>query len=849
MSTNPYPSGEFNPNVDARPYGNAAVIFDGDLWVIGGTGSSGDISQTTGPANDPTTWTTTSLSISQFKPQTLARCAAAVSTGQAPGLYLFWSQADSGTRDLSSKLMVSQYYSDPSTGVPGWHAPLVLCGADSNSPIVGSTFAADVNATPFGGNTFIISCGSAVPSSSEEACIFLGVYETSQIDTANGTWPASSQYYLSLSTAQGLLAPIWKGLELEGIAGPVSLAWFSALGTDDGTGPAQLQFYLMVFFQAAFASSHGAARTCCLLVPLDSSGAPQTTFPFQISVVGYGGASEDEAAPLSQSADTPTASAALLDPAGRVWTYCSWNAYVFAQTYYTNVLPRTSGYPIATASQVLPAEGANSLVPPAVVFFTDMSSAPSPCSSGEAQDSYPVYQLLFYGSSPVLCQATFFGTVEVLCNYANYTPLPAGSPAANLPGGTSTYIVTGSIDGPIPAPNQNIYGYQFEDTVNDVGDVTYGYTQSEEQQHQTSFSWTGGIQTEGEVSQGVGLAWDVSMSAGPTSVWGGSTGTSQSLSKTQSSNVDTTVQKVGTAIMPLGNLFVAAANIQAIAYKFVDASGNPITDATTDAPGQAPKCVMLQTFLIDGAPQNYTPFMVTPGDLSSYTAEAIHTTMQSLGYSGVDYVNEVIVPNAYIFPNGTNYLPFSWSADGNSESQFEANSTTFTENGWTFDDSVYVGFSAGGGVSIFGMGEEATFKLLVGLSVSYSTQSTTTQGQQWGINLGGSDGWGPPSWGDNTSNNKMRNNPNWGSAIQNYSFDLYFLPVPTSSSGLPPNYWTQELITYIRKVPNQAFPQSSVIDPYSSSWRIVYVVTDFVTNNDYYNLGKTHTYKYQRPSK
>src|SRR5262249_34899163 len=192
-------------------------------------------------------------------------------------------------------------------------------------------------------------------------------------------------------------------------------------------------------------------------------------------------------------------------------------------------------------------------------------------------------------------------------------------------------------------------------------------------------------------------------------------GTSLSYQKLKESLIDATKDtKAGTGVSPLGTFFAAAATINTTAYRFLDADGNPVTDATSASDDQAPKVAATGVTFTGGAVPSFTPYGVTPGHLSSYTPDALNRQLASLGHAGANYFNEVVLPNAYTFEGGIQYMAFPWGTDGKEQASFAATTTAFTEQSWTFDSSVYAGVSGGGGLDIFGMGEEGSWQLLTG---------------------------------------------------------------------------------------------------------------------------------------
>ncbi len=420
------------------------------------------------------------------------------------------------------------------------------------------------------------------------------------------------------------------------------------------------------------------------------------------------------------------------------------------------------------------------------------------------------------------CQVNYFGTGERINNFKSYTPKPQGK-----------YLLTGIIDGPIPVPNSNILGHLFQETDPNVGNITYGQTTSTEGTHQSSFAWTVGFKSEGSSDKGIGPAWDISLSGGTGSVQSNTTGTHQGHSLIQRSVVDVDEHQKGVRISALGTFFSSQAQIQATGYKFTDASGALIVDPSSSSPSQAMKSLLLQVNFTPGSNPSFTPFMFKPGDLSTYTPEAINETMLALSGKS-NYFEDVILANAYTFPDGKKYLLFTWSNSGMTSSQFSQLSSTFTENSWTFDSSDYVGVSGGLGADFFGLGEDESFKFLAGFTVSLSGEQSLSGTEEWGIQVGtDGDNWGPPTIDDKSSE----------AAIAEYTFLVFFLPVP-SNGTLEPNAWTQELIKYLPKVPDQEFKSVKGIDTNSGAWRITFAVINYLTNGDA-NKGKHNTYLYK----
>lgn len=270
-------------------------------------------------------------------------------------------------------------------------------------------------------------------------------------------------------------------------------------------------------------------------------------------------------------------------------------------------------------------------------------------------------------------------------------------------------------------------------------------------------------------------------------------------------------------------------------------TGGIIYDATTANTDQAPKWVMLQaSFSPQPAVLTYPVFSVAPGDLSSYTPYSWNQRMQALAkanpdqdlYSGSDYFNDVIVKNAAQLQDDS-FLPLSWGEGGTAGTpQFQAVTSTYTENSWSIDNSVYVGWGFGGlpegkTVSFFG---NPSFRFMVGYTIHYQVTDTQTEEKSWGLNftagnVGTENTWGPPPYPD------FSQHP--GCATQ-YEFQLYFLPAPDGTKTLPdgtaltPNYWVKELQAGLQGKPVQEGNlDPSTIDTGSGAFKIVYVVVDY----------------------
>ena len=477
------------------------------------------------------------------------------------------------------------------------------------------------------------------------------------------------------------------------------------------------------------------------------------------------------------------------DPAGRLNVYYNAALSGGVEILFINTNTFTPGKAPSFVTVPWPVSGFE--VTPSVLYWM------SPVSNNQSQ----AYELLFY-SNPVIAEANFFGTAEILPNYTSYQPIPQKGGVQN--------IVQGIFDGPIPFPNVNSLNYTFQDSLYQAGTVSYGNSQSTSNQHEQSFAMTVGFQSSGSVTKGVGPAWNISESGGFNLSSGQESGT------TLANPIEKRSQLVmaNKTIDPSGSMSLNQAVMTVSFFQFTDASGNLITGPLcSDSQRQSPMGFNVATTFAGGTSGSFLPYAVTPGDLASYTPEGINQTMNALGYKG-NYFGEVILPNAFKFSDTANYLQCIWSNTGfDSDPSFSSFQTSFTESGWTFDASIYVGVSGGVDLPAYAWNVTA----LAGVTVSMQGSSTDTSGAEWGVAL--EQGWlGPPPCPASV-----------GSGIAGYTFLIFFLPPPDGTT-FPPNYWVQEMIEYGPKVGGQTFDMTT-IDPNSQSWRILYVVTNYVTND------------------
>jgi hypothetical protein len=840
MSTprGPYPdyaSGEFSLGF-TRPGSAAVVIFDGYLWLLGhgrgtrmwqttfalGSDFSKRVARGDDWIKDQRNWRSQTLTPGNVPGGMSAyrHCGAAVAVGINPGLYLFWVNGNDDTRLLASCC-------PPGTGGnPNWGDAWTLTWSDGNvqkDVIPGG----DVGAVAFGDDAFLVAVAFQTYG------IGLFVYNTNDIYQGDTNWQARSQLFLPIAKLDQKLQKVWPGARIDNIGPNITVAWSagvenSSMSIEPLVSPKPC-LYATVFTKVGIQGKSGQI-SLPLLVALDESGNLQGSFFLDPLV-------DRSAAPLQ----------VVRDPAGRLLafgTFAEPSTQLGCYLYPTNAMPQPGQkYAFAYAQ---PAPGVDDL-PPAVCYYIDTSASPS---ATPATVTYPVYQFAFYGER-VSCQVNYYGYVEILQNAVADTLLPA-----------TKFVLNGVIEGPVPIPNQNVAGFTFVPGMVNLGSVLYGATESMENSHQTSVGFTVGFQSSGGSTKGVGPAWDIAFSGGCGWAWGKTEATALSLQRIQVSNVNKTPESVGIGVVPEGNMFGAPLTITATLFKFYDAQGNLVSDASSEAVGTAMKCALIGIRHDPSAAFPYTPFLVTPGDLHSYTPDAINQRMNinlSLRLLKTpklvhvrrqpwkDYFQDVICANAYQFGEGDNaqkYLDFSWDFNGKVQSNYNTATTSFNEFSWSFDLKAYAGISGGEGLEMFGFGENTQYRFLAGFTLSAKSVTKTAQGHSWGVAV---NDWGGPGWGDQNGYLANNDHAKWLKAIAVYDFVMFYLPPPAPASDFGDNYWTAELVDLLATAPGQAFTDVKDIDPNSGTWKILFVVTRYATNEDWFYHGGKWTYQYAGP--
>ncbi|MCG2665937.1 hypothetical protein ACFPFP_03210 [Bradyrhizobium sp. GCM10023182] len=887
-----------NPEIQlgfgARPQGNAVALFGADIFVVGADEHS-DIQQSlystdlgfaSTTLGNKSSWSNSRLTLPNgFAPQTKGGCALAIQSGEVPALYLFWNQPDLWKESNNAGVMVSSLTSvtppGSSSAPTDWLAGFVLC--DENNLPFALQDGASISAVSLGSQAFLVGMVQPFPIENGKLMDFamVGVYyvadqqPTKTITSSAGvfgSWPARNGSSTARSAAEiGALLPAAAGRSGISLGNRIGLAIVPQVSDADSSNNLALDMVTVLTLTMADANgSNKASFQVALTWPLDDNGSPAAGQP---------------ALAWSSPVATKSPLTVLPDPAGRIIA-CGSSVTSEKNLSKALLFETFSTYgPLAYASQyTVTASSADTSTPASMLFIVDTTnpaqSTPEPNADGTGNmttTSYQLLQLLFYGGTTV-AQVQPYGTAEVISNYANISLYsPTVGPAV---------VVTGIIEGPIPLPVSNIIGWQFESTTNDLGSVIYGTSQEKKEQGEQSWNLGGTLTTNGKIGAevgdesfgeggGAGMAWDASASGGYVKTW--STSTSSTLTQPLQQPATASVDKgsmIGNGIVPYGTVFAASGSVSITNLRFLDANKNVISDGTQNATISAPQAPIFAVTNPSTGQSNgydYVPFMVTPGDLMTYTIDGtrsdstpcgINATMAALTKGTItDYFDSVIWPAAFDFgaaagEQSQKYLNFSWTLGGVTGSAFTGLQTSMHNGSWNVGGSVALGFywDAKAGVPLIG-GVSSSGSVMLGVKGGYSSTTIDTKTAQWGVSLqpfSATPPWGPPNWGNLPDSAKLAIDPAWASSvIASYRFALLLLPDPQpgDASGLSPGYWVQELITYGNSNATTANPSAFLpnnIDPGSGSWKIVYVVLEIRTYEDMNN--NTYTYRYTDPN-
>ena len=788
--TEPFLSGEINAlqslsattPVAATIFNNSIFLLSDnnlstfDLKKLVNTDSSDPEAINTDALSQPSHWKSSpnfsSLMTSNWHPDGLSRSSLAATPA---ALYMFFN----GRLNQSQAFVAYQFTLDQDDQ----QTPILLFREPSKQlrpPLVNLPgLRSDISSTVFGDDIVFVACSRVVvagDASGEALETFIGVYDTGKIKIADegSSWTASSYRYLQSDTP--------------GVAA-ITLEWFSTIGADG-----QPAFYLAVI--ASDITRESPPTSVVWYVPFTVTQATNGGTVVALSDPGPGrymnhAAGEDD---LIETL--------VRDPAGRVR---GWGRPSIPQTgpgllrgHILETLEEPSLDGVAGCPGVrerLPAS--DTLTAPSSFFYVFTPGATKTTFKNRNATDYPVYEFIFYGQKPTF-QVNRYGTIQVV----------AGTDTQNLPP-TPTWIIGGIIDGPIPLPMENYKDYKLSSPEIIAGSVVYGSSNAEITSREVSNKQTAGFKSSGKVTKGVGVAWDISLESGMGSASGHEKQTTLSYGLPQPAIVS---EENGppAVISPNGTLQLLGVYFDLGAYRFLDMFGVLVSDAMTGDSGQSQKVATILPGLSTSGTGSFLPYLVTPGDLKSYTPQNINLKMQALSKAPVtdNYFGKVICTNAYPFTSEQPYLPFSWSEGSPSQLEFTQFKSSYTENSYTFDWSIYAGVSEGFGMEVFGLGAEEEAEFLGGATYSHESTESENNETEWGIRLDGE--WGPPARAELPD------------SVVAYDFRLYFLPVPKSPSNLPASAWIDELRKYL---PAGSDVQVDNIDKGSCCWRIVFVVT------------------------
>lgn len=689
-------------------------------------------------------------------------------------------------------------YSINSNNPPEWSGNIKLLETDDKTTIpTGFTWASGTRKTASTaiGSNIIFACTATQPGNLP-GYIYLGVYDPSKVKDCPAklsftkSWAADSMLKISLTdlTFIRLDKDSNTNFKPRSVGFNAEIDWFSTIGSDGKPT------YYLTFGFSPVGENKSADTSATFFIPLILGDDGKVSLPTIDKLPSR---------PLTTfySKKVPGLSSLRRDAAGRIkyYGYAS-NKAPISQLYasYINTVKSPSGGSFVNN----PDETINLSinwkpeVRPVGLFHTFSSGN---ISKGDTED-YPVLEFTFGRSvaNELRCQLNLYGNIQ-------YDKLTKTLDQKNQQ--EPTYVISGIIDGPIPIPLQN-----FKEATTEInsGTLTYGSENAKTKERKTKNAWSVGFESSGKTTLGVGAAWEISFDSGMGKVSGKETKTVTSYEW----SIESLFLPKTTEIYPYGALNTVSAQFTINAFRFLDAQGKLISDATSKQNGGSPKLATVISSFINKETFSYKPYAVIPGDLNSYTPNGWNQRMKNLGYSGDNYYGDIICRNAYPLDGAINYLQMSWSGntrEGGGFSQFE---TTFSENTWSLNSKIYAGVSGGGGINIFGMGEELEMEFLAGATYEHESSNSENKEYQWGLKLG--EEWGPPIEPDDPE------------AIASYAFRIFFLPVPKSPSNLPSNYWAEELRNNMQKDDRVS---KEMIDENSGCWKIVYVVTGITYNN------------------
>ncbi len=647
--------------------------------------------------------------------------------------------------------------SSPSLTAASWAKLLDISGNQlwsfpQNDPV-------DISAVSIDDQTILVATIQA-------SGLFVGRYNPADIQTSAGatdpgTWKAAQQWTFSLAQLQAACPG------LRGLGANLSTEWYSF--TADSS-----------FFVASLWDS-SANIGYLFYIPLDLVSMP---LMFLGDLPGGGAAA-------ITGFNTPSVAPVALkkDPAGRLrmyWLAPGGRLIIATQPSNSAEPGELAAFSVDYQPQSSAVWAPSSVPCLSVAFTPSPNSVPTtvvndPDGLESEPDAFPVAENIFClngGNSGLSFLSGPLGRLQ-----------PVTGLSGELTSQSQRAVVFGITEGPLPIPNENTRHYQFAGGYPaDAGDFVYGLNNVQDNTRTFTQAYTRGIMSEEESAKGVGPAWDISFSGGVTLGQGSSDATQTLQSFTQQSMTEQGTQLV----KPTGTLFSRGVVMTTNLYRFLE----PLSDSSGDYEVANDACRYAEiacSFQGENDLTDYAPSMITPGDITSYTRPAWNKAMSALGYPRPTYFEDVVLPNAYVFDGGCNYIEFDWTQDSQSSTGYGHTTTSYSEFGWTFDASIYAGVSWGEGVEIFGFGEGTQGKFMAGFTVALAGNSQTAQEQDWHMGIQ-SFACPPPT-------------PGFAGYLS-YTFRVYFLP--SSQQNL------DELLQYSNDPTLR-----NIVDPNSRPWRVL----------------------------
>ena len=370
----------------------------------------------------------------------------------------------------------------------------------------------------------------------------------------------------------------------------------------------------------------------------------------------------------------------------------------------------------------------------------DGQSSSLPCTQ------IKTYRFVFYsrenksdGSYDTKSQGDFYGYSKIVPDYSEQVPGPS----------LKDFFTLSNILDPFPFPNQNVGSAQPGDT---MVSYTYGTSSATEASATAAWNLSFGIRSDLTTTKGIGPAYEAEFKAGPS----GSEATTHKASTFEGVTIDTALvaEKPGdpsssVVVSPQGRAEgVSMPTVVETSSLFFDASGRQLSGTV------APYFSSLSPVIPRSSPgldsSLYDVICSTPGDLSTYSEDAINARMAALyesldpdvreayfpdGYAS-NYLEDVILPHAITIQGERKFLLFQVSPNGTHTSNYSEVDTKALTSGWSLQTSLYVGAGYGEEASIFGFGEAFSGKTLGGFSFELAVTHGVNQQEGWGVTTG-----------------------------------------------------------------------------------------------------------------